>query len=335
MNHIALDLGGRKTQVCIRDEAGQIVREFACKTDEVVRRLPSGSGRVVLESCAEAFKIADGLVERGLSPVVVPSVLAPQLGVGHRGIKTDVRDAQMLSELSCRMATLPSVHIPSAQSRARKSLLGARESLVKARTGLVNSVRGYLRTQMIKVKASPITLSLQLRAVYQARGEAIPMFIEAQLTAIDSLTEQVNETTKEIKKIADADPLLMKLRTVTGVGPMTSMAFAAQLDRVERFPDASRVVSYLGLHPGERSSGARIQRLGISKAGAKLVRTYLIQASWCLWRTRPLDPNVVWAKAIAERRTTFKAIVALARKLARILYAMWRDDSSYGQPADR
>lgn len=335
MNHIALDLGGRKTQVCIRDEEGRIVREFACKTQDVVRRLPEGPGRVVLETCAEAFAVADGLEERGLAPVVVPSVLAPQLGVGHRGVKTDVRDAQVLSEMSCRMAQLPSVHIPSTTSRARKSLLGARESLVKARTMLVNSVRGYLRTTMTRVKATPTTLPANVRAVCLAQAEGIPGFVEAQLVAIEALTEQIAATTKEITAIADNDPQLMRLRTLTGIGPMTSMAFAAQLDRVDRFSNASRVVSYLGLHPGERSSGSRVQRLGISKAGAKLVRSYLIQASWCLWRTRPLDPNVLWARSIAERRGTFKAIVALARKLARILYAMWRDKASYAPHAAR
>lgn len=333
MKHIALDLGGRKTQVCIRDAAGTIVREFACKTPEVVRHVPSGPGRVVLETCAEAFAVADGLEQRGLSPVVVPSVLAPQLGVGHRGVKTDVRDAQVLSELSCRIAQLPSVHIPSAKSRARKSLLGARESLVKARTMLVNSVRGYLRTKLMRVKATPKTLPTSVRAACLAHADGLPAFVEAQLVAIEALTEQIAATTKEIAAIADADPLLRRLRTVTGIGPMTSMAFAAQLDRVDRFDNASRVVSYLGLHPGERSSGARVQRLGIAKAGAKLVRSYLIQASWCLWRTRPLDPNVLWARSIAERRGVFKAIVALARKLARILYAMWRDKASYAPQA--
>lgn len=330
MNHIALDLGGRKTQVCIRDQVGTIVQEFSCATEEVVRRLPAEPGRVIVETCAEAFSVADELEERGFSAVVVPSVLAPQLGVGHRRLKTDIRDARVLSELSCRLEQIPSVHVPSLESRRRKSMLGARENLVKARTLLINSVRGYLRTQRIRIRPGAArTIPKRVRSALVDRGASSEAFIEAQLIAIDALNEQIAAVTKEITAIANKDELLTRLRTLVGIGPMTSMGFAACIDDVSRFESASQVVSYLGLCPGERSSGDRIRRLGINKAGAKLVRSYLIQASWCLWRRRPLDPNVVWAKGIAERRGTFKAIVALARKLARILYAMWRDDKPY------
>lgn len=330
MNHIAIDLGGRKSQVCVRDAKGQILREMSCKTGSVESFLPKPPGRVVLETCAEAFAVAEKVEARGFNVVVVPAVLAPQLGVGQRGVKTDVRDARALSEMSCRMEQLPRVHVPSAVSRDRKSMLAARDSLVKVRTALVNSVRGWMRTCLLKVTGcTPKTFPQRARDVCLAHPVGLPAYIESQLEIVSKLNEEIRELSSSIERVAKADPIVARLQTIPGIGPITSVSFASTIDDITRFEDASSVTSYLGLTPGERSSGARIRRLGISKAGAARLRAYLIQASWVLWRTRPGDSNVVWARRIAERRGKQKAIVALARKLARIMYAMWRDERDY------
>jgi transposase len=73
----------------------------------------------------------------------------------------------------------------------------------------------------------------------------------------------------------------------------------------------------------------RKQRISITKAGPPQLRRTLVQASWSLWRTKPTDRNVVWAKTVAERRGKKVAIVALSRKLSGILFAMWRDGEDY------
>src|SRR5262249_62014839 len=104
---------------------------------------------VVLETCAEAFKIADAARQLGHEVRVVAAALVGALGVGARGVKTDKRDAQLLSAASCRM-DLPSVHIPSAASRELKTRAGMREVLVMARTKLINSVRGWLRASRLR-----------------------------------------------------------------------------------------------------------------------------------------------------------------------------------------
>jgi transposase len=302
-------------------------------THGIAMQLPEGPGRVILETCAEAFAIAEQVRGRGLEAVVVPAVLAPQLGVGHRGVKTDTRDARALSELSCRMETLPRVHVPSAASRERKSMLAARDALVKSRTLLINSVRGWMRTCLLQVTSGKSeTFPERARATGRRHPGGLPPFIEHQLTAIEGLNQAIAASTKEISQIAKDDPVVARLQSVPGVGPITSLAFASALDTVSRFDSASSVASYLGLTPGERSSGGRVRRLGISKAGAARCRVVLIQASWVLWRTRPDDPNVRWAKGIAVRRGNQKAVVALARKLARILYALWRDQKPYAAP---
>src|SRR5687767_5381909 len=122
MNHVAVDLGSRKSQICVRSQDGQLLQEAKIET----RALKALFGeleqsRVVLETCSEAFKVADFASSAGHEVSVVPATLAPSLGVGHRGVKTDRRDAQNLSMASCRMEKLPSVHRPSPLARDRRA----------------------------------------------------------------------------------------------------------------------------------------------------------------------------------------------------------------------
>src|SRR6266481_3454020 len=117
MEHVAIDLGGRKSQICIRGADGTVVEEQLV-VNEVLRELlvRRPKSRVVMETCAEAFAIADAALSAGHEVRVVPATLVKSLGVGARRTKTDRRDARTLSEVSCRI-DLPSVHIPSARSR--------------------------------------------------------------------------------------------------------------------------------------------------------------------------------------------------------------------------
>ena len=149
------------------------------------------------------------------------------------------------------------------------------------------------------------------------------------LTSIELVTEQINEATKELEAIAKADPVCRRLMSVPGVGPVTATRFVAALDSHVRFASAHAVEAYLGLTPGEDSSSSRQRRTGLTKAGPPRVRWALVQASWSAWRTRPGDPMVRWAQQVALRRGRNIAIVALARKMAGILFAPWRDEATY------
>lgn len=142
-------------------------------------------------------------------------------------------------------------------------------------------------------------------------------------------SREIKAADQQLVKLAGEHPVCRKLMTVPGVGPVTAVRYVAALDDVTRFPNAHAVQSYLGLTPGESSSSERKQHTGITKAGAMEVRRTLIQAAWVAFRKAPKEPMVGWAAQIAARRGVFVAIVALARKLAGILFAMWRDGTTY------
>lgn len=336
MKHVAIDLGGRESQICVRTADGSIVEERRYQT----RLLPNllkqwEASRVIVETSAEAFAIADAAIEAGHQVRVVPATLVKTLGVGERGVKTDRKDARKLSEVSCRI-DLPSVHIPSDLSRRLKSVCGNREELVECRTKLINNVRGWMRTQLWRVRTGGApTFALRVREHSSTTGQQLPAHAERTLTLIETLTIEIRKADQEVGEIAKNHAICQKLMTVPGIGPVTAVRFIAAIDEVKRFPNAHALQSYIGLTPGERSSSESEHRMSITKAGSTKLRRTLVQAAWCCLRLHPEDPMVIWARRLAERKHKFIAVVALARKLAGVLFAIWRDGSTYRPTAER
>jgi len=130
---------------------------------------------------------------------VVRSTLSKQLGVGERGIKTDLRDARKLSEVSCRI-DLPSVHVPSENARVLRSLIRSRELLVTMRTRSINHVRGWLRTQLWTLRKGA-TNALPQRVRERARPDNVPPHIEQMLLVIEALNSQVLASDRQLRAL--------------------------------------------------------------------------------------------------------------------------------------
>jgi len=303
VNHVAIDLGGLQSQVCTRLPDGTIVEERKVLTRRLTELMTTWpQSRIILETCSEAFHIADAAKARGHDVRVVPATLVRTLGVGARGVKNDQRDARVLSEVSCRIE-LPSVHVPSTLARELKSLCGSREALVETRTKLINNARGWLRTQLWQTrKGSTCSFVARVRALARVHKQALPEHVERQLVVIETVHEQIKLADKQVQRIAGEHPVCRRLMTVPGVGPVTAVRFVAALDEAARFPNAHALESYLGLTPGENSSSERQRRTGITKAGPTELRRALVQAAWTAFRTQPSAPMVRWATQLAARR---------------------------------
>jgi len=331
MQHVAIDLGSRESQVCIRRPDGTILHERKYptrkRTELVATWEPS---RVVMETSAEAFHIADAAIAAGHQVRVVPATLVRLLGVGERGVKNDQRDAQQLSKASWQ-TDVPSVHVPSHMARELRSICGARDVLVDGVRRVSNNVKGWLRTQLWRIRGCKAkALPERIREHAAAKGQELPEHVERQLKTLALLVEQLQEATRQVTTLASEHPVCRRLMTVPGVGPVTAVRFVASIDDPSRFASAHRVQSYLGLTPGERSSGERERRTGITKAGPPMLRACLVQAAWASVRARTRNqPMNEWFHRIADRRPRSVAVVALARKIAGILFAIWRDGTTY------
>ena len=325
MEHLAIDLGGRESQVCIRGADGVILEEKRWATRDLGRYLGTRPrSRVVLETCAEAFCVADQAKALGHEVRVVPSTLVRALGVGERKTKTDKRDARKLSEVSARI-DVPSVHIPTQESRELKTRLGMRAGLVTARTKLINTVRGWLRASALNVPKDADRFVARVRELTEHR----PSYVERQLLVIDVLTQQIDESDTEATKLAKKHPVCPRLMSVPGVGAITSLLFVAVIDDVHRFKSAHELEAYLGVTPGIYASSTRVQRTGITKAGSPEMRRCLTQAAWSAKRARGRHPMLEWAAEVEKRRGKRIATIALVRKMAGIMFALWRDGTVY------
>jgi transposase len=159
--------------------------------------------------------------------------------------------------------------------------------------------------------------------------EGLPTEIGVLLTSYESLTEQIDKLDEELERLAEQDETSKLLMTMPGIGPIAATMFAAHVDDVSRFESGEQLASYLGLVPGEATTGGKVVRTSMIKAGPKQLRSQMVQSAWTLRRSRPNDPIVLWARRIEEKRGKQIAIVALARKMTKVLYAMWKAQKPY------
>ncbi len=145
------------------------------------------------------------------------------------------------------------------------------------------------------------------------------------------LNAQLAYSDETIACVTAHDARVQRLRTVPSVGPVTAAAFVATLDDAQRFRHAHQVEAYLGLVPRELSSGETQRRGHITKAGHTRMRWLLIEVAVSILRRRPPQAEVLhaWALHIAVRRGKHIAVVALARRVAGILYALLRDGTTF------
>lgn len=332
MEHIGIDLGSKHSHIVVMTESGEIHERLQVTTVQLPRWLERRSpSRVVMEACTQSHAIARASIGAGHQTVVVPGQVVRALGVGARGIKTDERDAQVMAQASVRSPTLPSVHLRSDQSRSLREVTSVRATLLESRKAMALSIKSWLRARLINIKgrARSQHFADAVRKVALEHSDGLPMAMELLLQSYEHLCTQIDLLDEELETMSEADPICQKLMKVPGVGKIVSLEFRTQLDDPQRFASSDQLASYLALTPGENTTGGRVRRNGTIHAGPKVLKSLLVQAAWSLWRARPNEPIVLWAKAIADRRNKRTAIIALARKLATVMWSMWKHDTAY------
>jgi len=331
MDHVGIDLGATKCHVVRLDGKGDVLERQAIRTGEMegwLKRLEPS--RVVMEACTQS-PLMSRLAGRNHQAVVISSTLVRALGVGARGIKTDDRDAEVLARASLRNETLPSVHVRSERATHQRELVATRARLVRMRNQTALSVKSYLRGRfiMLKGRANCLAFCTAVRSVLEKTPEGLPSHIELMLETFAFLAKQIERLQEQITEIAEQSEVCKKLMTIPGVGPHVAVAFTCTIDEVARFKSADELGSYLTLSPGEATTGGNIRRTKTLRAGPVWLKALLVQSSWSMWRCRPDSPMVLWAKRIADKRGKRIAIVALARKLATVMWAMWKRDEPF------
>jgi transposase len=196
------------------------------------------------------------------------------------------------------------------------------------RSGTISLVRSLLRQSGYRLSSgSAETVPARVRAL------TVPGALTATLTplcrTIEALSDEIIGIDAQLRERAATDPVIARLQTVPGVGPVVALTFRAFIDTIQRFQHASQVSAAVGLVPREHSSAERQHRGHITKAGPRELRSLLVQAAWACWRSRHCATLRAWVDRLAARRGKRVAVVALARRLSRILYAVWRDGVNF------
>jgi len=331
VDHAAIDLGKFHSQIAILAESGELEERRIRTERHELDRIFGGRARmrVLVESSTGSEWVARHVEGLGHEVVVADPNYAPMYGQRNRRIKTDRRDARALVE-AIRLGAYRPAHRTSDRQRMIRVSLRVRDVMVRSRTRLIGAVESALRADGLRLRTgSSSTFADRVRQA--AIPAALLTALEPLLGTIDQLTDQIRSADRELRAAVQRDPLLRRLTTTPGVGPVTATAFVAALDDISRFSGGHQVAAYLGLVPREDSSGEKQHRGRITKAGNSHVRWLLVEAAWhVMTRKRPeAAPLWEWAMRITHRRGRYIAVVALARKLAGLLFAMWRDGSTY------
>jgi transposase len=254
-------------------------------------------------------------------------------GTLRRRIKTDRRDTAALAEANRRGWYRPAHRVSRAQ-RTMRQQLAVRRQLVRMRTSLISQLRAILRQDGLRLPTGSST-TVAARLGRLTVPSEVQTIVTPLLEALGALTPLIAQQDRVLTRAAASDPVVERLQSVPGVGPIVALTYRATLDDVARFPSAGHASSSVGLVPREDSSAERRQRGHLTKVGASEARCMLIQAAWTCWRSRSVRTTALrrWADALAARRGKRIAVVGLARRLSRILYAMWRDATVFRDPA--
>lgn len=260
-------------------------------------------------------------------------LLAPQhVKPFQRGQKNDRNDAQAIA-CAARQPHLPQVAPKSEEQQAILALHRLRDSRVRERVARINQLHGLLGEFGLVLPRTPMRLMTAVRAHIEAGS--IPALLagslQGQLFALKRLTLELEQLTAQLKHLARHSEPCQRLMRLRGVGPLIATAFLCEIGDASTFRNGRQVSAWLGLVPRQHSSGDRTRLLGITKRGNPYLRKLLVQGARCALTVAPRhnDPISRWVLALAQRRGSNRATVALANKFARHLWAALR----YGPPA--
>jgi transposase len=336
MRYAGLDVHKRCTQICIQEEDGvlyerRILTERYRLIEEFGKRPKM---RMLIEASTESEWVARCLEELGHEVIVGDPNYGPMYAQRSRRVKTDKRDAHALLE-ACKLGAYKAAHRCSDANKRVRARIAIRDSLVMTRTKFISLVRSFLRQEGIKPeRKSSATFTRRVRLLGEVPA-SLAIEIAPMLDAIDVLSKKIRDADEQVEQLAQAETP-QRLMSCPGVGAITAVAFLSQLDEPKRFKSAKQVRAYLGLVPREHSSGEKCSRGHITKQGGTRMRRLLVQAAWAVLRSRATleaEPLRRWHAAVASRRGKYVAVVGLARRLAGILFALWRDGTTFQPPA--
>lgn len=298
MEYAAIDLHKKESQIRIVLESGGIVDQRIATTRDRLTAVFWGRARmrILVEASTESEWVAQHLETIGHEVIVADPNFTPMYSHRSRRIKTDRRDVAALAE-ACRRGFYRAAHRRSARQRTVQCQLNVRRELTDSRTRAISLARAMIRGAGYRIRSGSTESFLTRVAALD-----LPASMNATLLplrrVIALLNEELTRADETFTKLVADDPVVIRLTTMPGIGPITASAYVAALDDASRFGGSAQVTSYLGLVPCERSSGEQQWRGRVLRSAHPHVQALLVQAAWRISRSK--DPRTATLRGWAQ-----------------------------------
>ena len=332
---IGIDLAKRSFQLHGARADGSVVFREKVSRGKLLDFLSSQPRcTVAMEACASAHYWGREILKLGHAVrLIAPSYVKPYV----KRQKNDVADAEAICEAAQR-PTMRFVAVKTEEQQARGMLFRTRDLLVRQRTQTINALRGHLAEYGV-VAAQGWAHVRQLAWAVEDPGSGLPEPVRELggllLAQIEDLGAKIAGLEEELRACARQDEMAGRLMTIPGIGPITAMALQAFAPPMESFQRGRDFSAWLGLVPSQHTTGGK-PRLGkTSKMGQRDLRRLLITGAMAVirWATRRGATTDPWLARMLARKPRMLVAVALANRMARIVWALATKQESYRVPA--
>lgn len=338
---VAVDLAKTVFELAIANRDWRVMARHRFNRKQFAHFLVTTSPtHVVMEACGTAHYWGRVAQQQGHQVTLVPpAYVRPYV----RRNKTDRADADAILE-AVRSGQWPSVPVKRVEQQALVALHRVREQWMTTRTARINTLRGILREQGILLPAGPCAALRAVPTILEDADAPLPAHLRHVLASvrdeIRAIETRITTLERELRILADADPVVTRLRTIPGIGLLTATALVGSVGHIHAFRRARQFASWLGLTPREHSSGPRRRLGGISKRGDLYLRCLLTHGARAVLvaaqrrrrAEQPLTRLHHWALTVRDRRGHNKATIAVANKLGRTVWAVWHKDVPFAVP---
>lgn len=335
---VAIDLAKNVFELAASDAEGNIIERKRLTRGQLQRYFENRAPvRVVMEACGTAHYWGRWLTERGMEVALIPPLYVRAY---VRRNKTDQADATALLEASRARDIIP-VRVKSVEQQALQGIHRIRAAWKATVTARINTLRGLCRefgvSAPVGVERGLAELTRQLADDASGIPAAIRTVLQRLVEEIRATQERLLQVEAELATVSARSEVCQRLRTIPGIGLIAATAFVGSVGDIRTFRSARRFSSWLGLTPREYSSG-NVRRLGsISKRGDSYLRMLLVHGGRAVLYSadmakragRPLDALRAWGLRLRDRCGHNRAAVAVANKLARIVWASWYRERNF------
>lgn len=329
MQHVAIDLHDQHSQICVMNQAREVLTEAKVPTTEAALRDFFGRrarARVVFEAGPHALWVGELLSALGHEPVVCHPRRVRLIAESRN--KNDRVDAELLARLSLSdLELIKPIHQRSRSTLEQRSVIRARAALVETQKQLRTMLRGLVKPFGVRLPSGK-KRALTVLAHSELPGQ-VAESVNAILKTLTTMAEQIALLDTQVEQLVADHPAAVRLQTIPGVGPLVAAAYIQAIEDPARFR-AADIGPYLGLTPSNRSSaGKKLHPKDRGRPGDPYVRSLLVQSAWTLMNSRSESDLARWGRNRIEHIGSKKVAIAVARKLATLMHHLWLHNQDF------